>query len=114
MTIQNYRTPSGKTLSLEIADTFWKRFCGLMLRKELPEGCGLYLAPCSSIHMCFMRFAIDAVFVDKVFTIQKIATHVRPWIGVSLCLHAHGVIELPDGAAEEYGMKVGQRLVEEE
>jgi len=35
---------------------------GLLGRRELPDGEGILLRPCASIHMFFMRFAIDAVF----------------------------------------------------
>ena len=82
-----------------------------MLRKGLAENHGLYLAPCASIHMMFMRFAIDAVYVDETFTIKKIVHHLRPWIGCSWCPGARGVIELPSGAAEALGLERGQKLV---
>ena len=111
MTQSQFKTPTNQIISLEMADTFFKRFCGLMLRKGLAKNHGLYLAPCASIHMMFMRFAIDAVYVDKDFTIQKIARHLRPWIGCSWCPGAHGVIELPSGAAEALGLERGQKLV---
>ena len=113
MSQHKYQTPTGQTIVLEFADTFWRRFCGLMLRKGLAPNHGLYLAPCASIHMCFMRFAIDAVYVDKTFTIQKIVPHLRPWIGFSLCLGAHGVLELPSGAAKALRLEAGQKLLSE-
>ena len=111
MTQSQFKTPTNQIISLEMADTFFKRFCGLMLRKGLAKGCGLYLAPCASIHMMFMRFAIDAVYVDETFTIKKIVHHLRPWIGCSWCLGARGVIELPSGAAEALALERGQKLV---
>ncbi len=45
-----------------IADSPWLRMKGLLGRRELPDGEGILLRPCASIHMFFMRFAIDAVF----------------------------------------------------
>ena len=60
-------------IQLEYADTFWRRFCGLMFRKQLPKGQGLLLAPCNGVHMCFMRFAIDAIFIDKDY--RHVARH---------------------------------------
>ncbi len=112
MTQSQFKTPTNQLISLEIADTFFKRFCGLMLRKGLAKNHGLYLAPCASIHMMFMRFAIDAVYVDKDFTIKKVVSHLRPWIGCSWCPGAHGVIELPSGTADAFGLAVGQQLVQ--
>ncbi len=95
---------------LEVADSFFSRFRGLMLRKKLPERHGLLLVPCNSIHMCFMRFAIDAVYIDKDYRILKVVTNLHPWIGLSLCLYAAGVIELPAHTAAHYGMVCGAQL----
>ena len=58
-------------LKIKIANNFFKRFLGLMGKKKLPGGEGLLIAPCKSIHMCFMRFSIDAIFIDKNFVIKK-------------------------------------------
>ena len=63
---------SAPFLEILIADTFLTRFAGLMFRKKLPSATGLYLAPCNSVHMCFMRFAIDVVYLDKEHNIIKI------------------------------------------
>ena len=97
-------------LTLEVADSFFSRFRGLMLRKTLPPGHGLLLEPCNSIHMCFMRFAIDAVYIDREYRVVKVVTGLRPWIGLSLCLHAAGVIELPAHTAMRYGIVRGAQL----
>ena len=88
-------------MQLEIADTFFRRFCGLMLRKKLPAGKGLLIAPCSSIHMCFMRFAIDAIFIDKDYKVLKVARNVKPWIGLAWCWKAWGVVEVSAGEAKD-------------
>ena len=48
-----------------VAATPLSRMKGLLGRRDLPPGDGLLLRPASSIHMLFMRFAIDAVFLDK-------------------------------------------------
>lgn len=66
------------TLTVHLATTFWQRFRGLMLRRPLPPATALLIAPCNSIHMCFMRFAIDAVYLDKQGKILKITRHLRP------------------------------------
>lgn len=101
-----------RTLTIEIADDFLSRFCGLMGRKRLLEGEGLLLAPCSSVHMCFMRFSIDVLYLDRDYRIQKIVPHLRPWIGLSMCMGAWGVVELADGEAERLGLRQGQRLMD--
>ena len=85
---------------LEVADSFLARFCGLMLRPPLDSGHGLLLAPCNSVHMCFMRFAIDAIFIDKDYRVLKVARNVKPWIGVAWCWKAWGVVEVNAGEAK--------------
>ena len=101
-------------LQLEIADTFFRRFCGLMLRRKLPAGHGLLIAPCSSIHMLFMRFPIDAVWLDRDYRILKISPHLSPWLGLAFCPRAHACLELPAGAADALGWQEGWVLKAEE
>ncbi|MBR3746486.1 MAG: DUF192 domain-containing protein [Selenomonadaceae bacterium] len=101
---------NGQTLDIEIAESFLSRFCGLMLRKNLPEGRGLLLAPCNSVHMGFMRFAIDVVYLDENFCIKKIVRNLWPWIGLSACFGAWGALELPSGEAERLQLEIGQKF----
>ncbi len=102
---------TGARIEVEIADNAWKRLKGLMFRDRLDSGRGLFLAPCNSIHMMFMRFAIDAVYVDKDYRIKKIVRGLRPWIGLSMCLGAFGVLEIPSGDADKFNLKVGQKFL---
>lgn len=97
-------------IDVEIADTWWGRFRGLMLRKPLPPAAGLWLNPTNSIHMCFMRFAIDAVYFNKNMEIVKIVRNLHPWLGLSACLKASSVLELKAGEAERLGLKVGLQV----
>lgn len=101
-------TAENATLKIEVADTFLKRFLGLMFRKKLNPGQGLLLTNCNSIHMFFMRFAIDVVYIDKNLCIKKIVTDLKPWIGFSLCFGASDTIELAANEAERLNLKVGQ------
>lgn len=96
------------SLKVRIADTFWTRFVGLMLQKPLPPATGLLITPCNSIHMCFMRFAIDAVYLDKQGKILKIVRNLRPWLGISACWQAHSTLEMTAGEADRLGLEVGQ------
>ncbi|MCC6381987.1 MAG: DUF192 domain-containing protein [Dehalococcoidia bacterium] len=91
------------------AESAWARFRGLMLRPGLAAGEGLDIRPCGSIHMCFMRFAIDAVFYDGEGRVTKVARNVRPWIGLAFGgRSARGVVELAAGAAA--GVEPGHLL----
>ena len=97
-------------LHVEEADTFLTRFLGLMGRGRLPQGQGLLLSPCSSVHMCFMRFSIDVLYLDDEGRILKIVPHLRPWIGLSLCPGARAALELAAGEAGRLGLREGMRL----
>lgn len=83
----------------EVADTFWSRFLGLQWRRPIASGTGLVLLPNSSIHMLFMRFPIDAVFVDHEGRVVRVARGLRPWISMAVASQALYCVELPAGAA---------------
>jgi hypothetical protein len=105
---------------LEVATSFGGRFMGLMGRASLPPGGGLWLAPGSSIHMLFMRFPIDAVFlakpaVDGGRRVVAVHANLRPWTGVVWWARgADGCLELPAGAAAASGTTVGDLVVLED
>lgn len=101
-----------KVIYIRLADTFFKRFLGLMGRKKLPTATGLLITPCNSIHMMFMRFSIDAVYLDKDMKVLKVAKNILPWIGLSMCLKAESVVEMTAGEADSSGIIEGIRLVE--
>ena len=108
-TVENSR--GKKFLQLEVANGFFQRLRGLMGRKKLPQGQGLLLLPCNSIHMLFMRFPIDAVYVDENFVVKKIVRNLRPWLGISVCLGARAVIELNAGDAEFFSLETGSKII---
>jgi hypothetical protein len=100
---------------VEEAASFWGRFMGLMGRPALPAGGGLLLAG-NGIHMLFMRFAIDAVFVGHEDTegrrrVVAVRGSLRPWTGIVPYVRgAAAVIELPAGTAAASGTAVGDTL----
>src|SRR3954454_12802461 len=105
---------------------------GLMGRRALDPGSGLWLPESNGIHMMFMRFPIDAVFVGKagsgdaaadadsdgagaaaagrpVLTVHR---GLRAWTGlVPFVRGAHGVLELPVGTIDATGTTVGDRIL---
>jgi uncharacterized protein len=90
---------SGKVLveRLLIADGFWSRFRGLQFRRELPPGEGLLLAPCSSIHTMWMRFAIDVAMLDRTGRTLAVRKAVRPWRLAFAPRGTHAVLEVAAG-----------------
>jgi len=82
---------------------------GLLGRRSLSPDGGLWIEPCSSIHTWCMRFAIDAVFVDRQGRVIKIARHLRPW-QMAFALGARAAVELADGSAERLFIRLGEIL----
>ena len=107
------------TRRVTLARSFWGRFRGLMGRASLADDEGVYLAS-NSIHMLFMRFPIDALFLsapdtDGVRRVVGVRPTLRPWSGLVMPVKgAQGVVELPAGAIERAGLSVGDavRLLE--
>lgn len=62
----------------EVAETFFERAKGLIGRRVLPEGTGLLIPHCNAIHTLFMRFAIDATFLDRKGDVVKVVRDIRP------------------------------------
>jgi hypothetical protein len=105
----NSRTSAVVVEDLEIADGFLSRFAGLQLRSRLPAGHGLMLVPCSSIHTCFMRFALDLVMVDKQGRVLQVSRAVKPWRALVAPSQTHAVIEVTAGFLPE--VQAGDRLI---
>jgi uncharacterized protein len=82
---------------------------GLMGRRGLPAGEGLLLSPAPSIHTAFMRFPIDALFLDRELEVLEIVERLGPW-RIAVKRGARAVLELPAGEAARCGVLVGDRL----
>ena len=101
---------------LVTGESFGQRFLGLMGRASMPADEGLWL-PTSSIHMFFMRFPIDALFVGKASgdgyrSVVGMRPNLPPWRGIVLPVRgAEGVIELPAGTLERHGVANGDEVL---
>jgi uncharacterized membrane protein (UPF0127 family) len=109
--IRNTARQSVIAEKISIADSFFSRFMGLMGKKTLPEGSCLIITPCNSIHMFFMRFPIDALFLDKDNTVVYILEGIKPWRLSKIVWNAHSVIELPQGTIRKSRTSEGDRLI---
>ncbi len=93
-----------------LAETPLTRARGLLGRAGLQRDEGILLRPASSIHMWFMRFAIDAVFLDRESRVLRVAEHLKPW-RLAGCRGASAVVELPAGECERIGLAPGDVVV---
>lgn len=80
---------------VEIADSFRRRVVGLLGRRALDPGGGLWLFPSNAIHTVGMRFPIDVVMLSRNATVVKVCAGVRPFSIVWPNLRAESVLELP-------------------
>jgi uncharacterized protein len=136
-TIQARNETRGTVLAdrVEIGSSLWAKFMGLMGRRSLAPGAALWLPGDNGIHMFFMRFPIDAVFVGREGgarpggggrgaagrsenadgsvsrSVVAVRRALRPWTGlVPFVKGADGVIELPVGTIDATGTQPGDVL----
>lgn len=94
----------------EVANSFFKRLKGLLLRKTLPPGEGLVIKPCKAVHTLFMFFPIDVCFVNKEGHICFVIERMRPF-RLSPCIkEAVLVIEAPSGTLRKAKCETGDKL----
>lgn len=96
---------------VRIASSLRDRTVGLLGTDALPEGGGLWIQRSPSIHMFFMRYAIDAVFVSEAGRVTKIASNLKPWRVIWWAPGARDCLELPVGAVAASGTQVGDELL---
>ncbi len=88
---------------------------GLLGRDGLEPGRGMLfengrLMPFMWMHMFFMRFAIDIVFLGRGNTVIRINRRLRPWRVSSIVFGARRALELSAGAADESSTQVGDQI----
>lgn len=93
-----------------MATSFLTRLRGLLGTGSLPEGEALYLSPCNQIHMFWMRYAIDAVFLDADLNVVAVVDAIGPWRVSPHIRTARSCLELPAGAAGAAGIVIGDSL----
>src|SRR3954467_12940266 len=94
-----------------LAETALARLRGLLGRSGLASGEGMLLRPAASIHTAFMRFPIDAVFLDREDGVLKVAAELPPW-RMAACRGSRTVLELPAGEAARQGLRRGVSLTQ--
>ena len=105
-----------------VADGFLSRLRGLLGKQTFVAGEGLLIRPCNDIHMWFMRFPIDVVFVEaprsgaggagEVLRVTSVHRHVPAWKALPLRDgRAAETLELPVGTIERTGIRPGDDLL---
>jgi uncharacterized membrane protein (UPF0127 family) len=93
-----------------VARSMRDRTVGLLGRDSLAADEGLWIERSPSIHMFFMRFAIDAVFLDADRRVTKVVPDLKPWRVVWWAPGARDCLELPVGAVARSDTRRGDQL----
>lgn len=88
---------------------------GLLGRERLKPEAGMLfeagrLEPFMWMHMFFMRFPIDIVFLDRDGKVLKINHQLGPWRVSSIVFGARKALELSAGAALSSRTEIGDRI----
>jgi uncharacterized membrane protein (UPF0127 family) len=94
---------------VEVAGRGETRRKGLLGRKHLSTGDGLWILPCEAVHTFGMQFSIDLVYLDRKLRIKKLRSDVPPW-RLSACFSAHSVLELAPGTIHDTQTRPGDTL----
>jgi uncharacterized protein len=108
-------TVDGRFVSpeVEIADTLLKQIIGLMFRRSFRGAMVFDMGRESfeGIHMMFVFFPIDVVFLDPNKNILDLKKNLRPWTGSAFPKSRFRyAIELPAGTIDRIGLKTGDQL----
>lgn len=110
--------PGGEVVwRLTVAKSWLARLRGLIGRPRLEPDTGIYLPGTNGVHMFFMRFAIDCIFVgaeraDGSRAVVAVRPDLAPWTGLVLWIRgARGAIELGAGSAAAAGVAAGDYLM---
>lgn len=105
-------TTRGTTVgnNIELADTSLTRMFGLLGKRGLDAGGGLWIKPSSGVHTVGMSFSIDVVGLDRDFKVIKLWRCLRPFRVTSVSLKLRSVLELPCGTISQSQMQVGDQI----
>jgi len=84
-----------------------------MMAPPLPDGGGLVIEPCNSIHMFFMRYPLDIVFLSKEGKVVFMYRGIKPWRMGRIVRGARLAIELPEGSINRSDTQVGDSITME-
>jgi uncharacterized protein len=103
----------GTTLAehARVASSMVDRVVGLLATAEVLPGEGLLIKGTQSIHMFFMRYAIDVVFLDGSGRVTKTVSRLKPWRLILWAWGARDCLELRAGALDGTGTQRGDQLV---
>ena len=110
MTIRNLTRKTMIADRVSIAGTALERMAGLLGRKAFNAGEALVIAPCRSVHMFFMKFSIDVIFVDHQGAVVGLCPCIQPFRLSPFFLKARSAIEVPAGTIGSSQTQIGDTI----
>jgi uncharacterized membrane protein (UPF0127 family) len=101
---------SKKICDSYIADSFFKRFKGLMFSKSIEDRESLLLTKTNSIHMFFMNYNIDVLFLDKTYKIIDIKINMKKRTISKIYKNVENVLEFKANYLKQFNLKIGDIL----
>ena len=95
---------------VEVAETSLTRMVGLLGRRGLNAGEGLWIRPSSGVHTIGMRFAIDVIGLNKNREVIKLWRNLVPYRISSVSGRLRSVVELSAGRIAECKVELGDIL----
>ena len=95
---------------VSVADTFFSSLIGLMGRRELPEGHGLWIPHCQSVHTFWMRFPIDVLFLNSDRRVVHLVEGMVPFRISRHFRQARSILELPVLTIQSSKTQIGDEL----
>ena len=96
--------------SVKTARGFLERSVGLLGKSTMPEDMALWIPSCKSIHTFFMKFPIDAIFVDKKLCVVSIFHSIPSSRVLFGGLKSDSVFEIKAGQLKKYNLNKGDQL----
>jgi uncharacterized protein len=95
---------------IKVAETSLTRMFGLLGRRGLDDGEGLWISPSSGVHTIGMKFPIDVVALDKELRVVKLWPRLVPYRVTSVSLKIRSVIELGAGRIDYSDVRIGDLM----
>ncbi|RWZ58209.1 DUF192 domain-containing protein [Halobacillus fulvus] len=89
------------------ATSFSTRLKGYMFKRTPPINEGILFPKCRSIHMFFVNFPLDIVFLGEQNEVIRTYSSLPPWKTTGVVKHAKATLELPAGAIDRYNIREG-------
>jgi hypothetical protein len=101
-------------LSVQLCESFWSRFSGLMFKKNINPNEGILLK-CdnnsilnSSIHMFFMNFPISVFWMNQSFEVVD-KTYALPWHPIYIP-HTPAMYILEAHPSQQHTFEIGEKI----